>query len=228
MTMQPIRVRMPVDIREEGIPLPSRDDGYATVMLVGTIGAGKTTVLRRLIGSDRFPSTSAARTTTADIEIITDDGPFAAIVTFMDPRECRDEIEKCLHNACRVAVTENSDSRIAGALLSPPEQRFRLSYLLGAWEYERLEALSAQNQLAGLQTVSEKERDANQERLQDYVDRIKTITRSVSEETDAAGSTLAEARRSGERDAWMNLFGETVLLDSGFQELVPCQSGFVG
>ena len=141
MTMQPIRVRMPVDIREEGIPLPSRDDGYATVMLVGTIGAGKTTVLRRLIGSDRFPSTSAARTTTADIEIITDDGPFAAIVTFMDPRECRDEIEKCLHNACRVAVTENSDSRIAGALLSPPEQRFRLSYLLGAWEYERLEAL---------------------------------------------------------------------------------------
>ena len=61
----------------------------------------------------------------------------------------------------------------------------------------------------------------NQERLQDYVDRVKTITRfSVSEETDAAGSSLAEARRSGERDAWMNLFGETLLLDSGFQELV--------
>ena len=220
MTTQQIRVRMPVDIREEGIPLPSRDDGYATVMLVGTIGAGKTTVLRRLIGSDRFPSTSAARTTTADIEIITADGPFSAIITFMDPRECGDEIEKCLHNACRVAVTENSDSRIAGALLSPPEQRFRLSYLLGAWESERLETSSVQNQLGGLQAVSEEERDVNQERLQDYVDRIKTITRLVSEQTDTAGSTLAEARRSGERDAWMNLFGEMLLLDSGFQELV--------
>jgi hypothetical protein len=71
-----------------------------------------------------------------------------------------------------------------------------------------------------LQAVSEDERDVNQERLQDYIDRIKTITRLVSEQTDAAGSTLAEARRSGERDAWMNLFGETVSLDSGFQELV--------
>ena len=220
MTTQPIQVRTPLDIREEGIPLPPSEEGYATVMLVGTIGAGKTTVLRRLIGSDRFPSTSTARTTTADIEIITADGPFAGIVTFMDPRECGDEIEKCLHNACRVAVTEESDGRIAGALLSPPEQRFRLSYLLGAWESERLETASVQNQLGGLQPVSEEERDDNQERLQDYVARIKTITRSVSEHTDAAGSSLAEARRSGERDAWMNLFGETLLSDSGFQELV--------
>ena len=30
MTTQPIRVRMPVDIREDEIPLPSRDDGYSS------------------------------------------------------------------------------------------------------------------------------------------------------------------------------------------------------
>ena len=46
MTMQPVQAQMAVDIRQEEIPLPSRDDGYATVMLVGTIGAGKTTILR--------------------------------------------------------------------------------------------------------------------------------------------------------------------------------------
>lgn len=220
MTMQPGQVRMAVDIREEEIPLPSRDDGYATVMLVGTIGAGKTTILRRLIGSDRFPSTSAGRTTTADIEIITADGPFEAIVTFMDPRECKDEIEKCLHNACRTAVGDSSDNRIASALLSPPEQRFRLSYPLGGWESEQAESSSAQHALADLQTVSDEERGDNQECLQDYVDRIKSITQLVSEKADAAGSTLEEARRSGERDAWMNLFGETLVMDTGFQELV--------
>ncbi len=69
------------------IPLPSTDDGYARVMLVGSTGAGKTTLLRQLIGShpgrDRFPSTSTAKTTIADIEIVTADAPFKAAITFM-------------------------------------------------------------------------------------------------------------------------------------------------
>ena len=152
-----------LEIRESEIPLPSRDDGYAVLMLVGTIGAGKTTVLRRLIGSDRFPSTSTARTTTADIEIIAADGPYKAVVTFMDPREARDEIEKCLLSACRAAVTDGRDNRIASVLLSPPEQRFRLSYPLGAWESDRDDAVRSQEPELDLETTSDEERESTKE-----------------------------------------------------------------
>ncbi len=57
-------------ILDKHIKLPTREDGYARIMLVGTTGAGKTTLLRHIIGSDhrndRFPATSPGRTTTAD------------------------------------------------------------------------------------------------------------------------------------------------------------------
>ena len=52
----------PEALREELIPLPTADDGYSRVLFVGTTGAGKTSLLRQLIGSDpdkdRFPSTA--------------------------------------------------------------------------------------------------------------------------------------------------------------------------
>ncbi|MGH7080541.1 MAG: hypothetical protein ACREFU_20880 [Acetobacteraceae bacterium] len=77
------------DIRNEGLPLPGADDGYARVMMVGTTGAGKTSLVRVVIGShperDRFPSTSASRTTISDIEVITSDEPvFRTVVTFFN------------------------------------------------------------------------------------------------------------------------------------------------
>ena len=54
----------PAAIREKEMPLPGRTEGYSRVMLIGTTGAGKTSLLRQLIGShptrDRFPSTSLA------------------------------------------------------------------------------------------------------------------------------------------------------------------------
>ena len=48
------------DLRQRIIALPTQDDGYARVMLVGSTGAGQTTLLRQFIGSDhiqqdRFP-----------------------------------------------------------------------------------------------------------------------------------------------------------------------------
>src|SRR5262249_53959042 len=57
------------------LKLPGRADGYAIVQFVGTTGAGKTTIVRQMIGTDpvteRFPSTSAAKTTICDLEIVT-------------------------------------------------------------------------------------------------------------------------------------------------------------
>lgn len=85
--------------REEKLPLPTPADGYARVLLVGSTGAGKTTLLRQLIGSDhtrdRFPSTSTAKTTTADIEIITTPtGPFKSAITFMNEHEVRGAVDQ--------------------------------------------------------------------------------------------------------------------------------------
>lgn len=224
MTAEPVVAHKPLDIREEAIPLPSQDDGYATVMLVGTTGAGKTTVLRQLIGSERFPPTSTSRTTTSDIEIVTADGSYEAVITFMDKREVMDEIEKCLHHACRTAVTESRDDRVARALLSPPEQRFRLSYPLGRWEPNQTSAQGELTDASGrtlsdYEATSAEEQEENQEILEDFVGRIRAISSRVMQKTDAAGSTLADARGTGERDAWMSLFDETLETDEAIREL---------
>ena len=128
----------PRDLRERIMPLPASEEGYAKVMLVGSTGAGKTTLLRQFIGSDhirdRFPSTSTAKTTTAEIEIITSAGPFEAVVTFMTEHEVRCAVDECLEEACADVVRGSDDRGIAGALLEHREQRFRLSYILGTWQ----------------------------------------------------------------------------------------------
>src|SRR5437867_5967702 len=77
----------PVDastIREVAIPLPrSTDSDYRQVLLLGTTGGGKTTLVRQLLGTDpageRFPSTSTARTSIADMEIVLSSGPFRTV-----------------------------------------------------------------------------------------------------------------------------------------------------
>ena len=71
------------------LPLPTKEDGYATVQLVGTTGAGKTTVVRQIIGTnpktERFPSISASKTTICDIEVIFSDGPLQARLFHLSP-----------------------------------------------------------------------------------------------------------------------------------------------
>ena len=62
-------------IRESIIPLPTcKDSDYRRALLLGTTGAGKTTLLRQLIGTDpeieRFPSTSTAKTTVHETEVV--------------------------------------------------------------------------------------------------------------------------------------------------------------
>ena len=75
------------EIRNGAIPLPGKAEGFAKTLIVGTTGAGKTSMLRHLIGSDpetdRFPSTSTAKTTVSDIEVIPVEGPFQAAITFV-------------------------------------------------------------------------------------------------------------------------------------------------
>ena len=127
----------PEAIRETVISLPGRDQGYSRVLFVGTTGAGKTSLLRQLIGSDpdedRFPSTAPAKTTIADLEVIQSEGGFQAVVTFFSEFQIQAYVEECLIAASIAAFDGANDQKIAERLLNHSDQKFRLSYVLGAW-----------------------------------------------------------------------------------------------
>jgi energy-coupling factor transporter ATP-binding protein EcfA2 len=129
----------PIDwqqVREDAIPLPSTDEDYRTVLFLGTTGAGKTTLVRQLIGTDpkeeRFPSTSTAKTTIHDTEIILASGPsFRAVVTFVDSDEVRERLNECISAAVLAAWRQAPDDEVLRRLLNHVDQRFRFSYVLG-------------------------------------------------------------------------------------------------
>ncbi|MBM9437235.1 ATP-binding protein [Actinacidiphila bryophytorum] len=123
-------------LRQELLPLPSGDDGYRKVLLLGTTGAGKTTVVRQILGTDptteRFPSTSTAKTTVADTELIaTEHGPYRAVVTFVPRDEVIDYLTENVSEAALAALRKRSDEEIRRRLLDHVNQRFRFSYILG-------------------------------------------------------------------------------------------------
>ena len=123
-------------LRDEAIPLPPRQpEGYRHVLLLGTTGAGKTTLVRQLIGTDpsreRFPSTSTSKTTIHDTEIILDNGGWRAAVTFVSRHEARSYLDECISAAALEIVRNADDATILRRLLNHVDQRFRFSYILG-------------------------------------------------------------------------------------------------
>ena len=127
-------------LREEHLPFPLREDGYPRILLLGVPGAGKTTLVRQLIGShpdlDRFPSTSVNRTTTCETEVIVGRKDFAAAITFMSEDEADFEIRQTISGALLRAIDTASDAEVAKVLLEPSDMRFRLKYMLGGWPSE--------------------------------------------------------------------------------------------
>lgn len=220
--------------RQSLIPMPNREDGYSQILFLGTTGAGKTTLLRHLIGSDpikdRFPSTSTAKTTTADIEIIMAPAPFKAAVTFMPEHEVRAHIDECLEEACSEAVQGRSNSKIMNALLQHREQRFRLSYILGTWsdsgetdesEFEFEE--QDDNLLADIdesETTSPEENERNHKRLADHLRAIRSLAGDVETKIVATLGPLKDQKSADDRAAWLELFGNEVYEHSQFSELV--------
>lgn len=123
-------------LREEAIRLPkSEAEGYRHVLLLGTTGAGKTTLVRQLIGTDpiteRFPSTSTAKTTVHDTEIVLAEGPWRAVVTFVSSDEAREYLVECISAAVLAASKGADDATVLRRLLSHVNQRFRFNYILG-------------------------------------------------------------------------------------------------
>jgi energy-coupling factor transporter ATP-binding protein EcfA2 len=218
-------------LRDEKIPLPSRADGYSHVLFLGTTGAGKTTLLRHLIGcdheQDRFPSTSTAKTTTADIEIVTAPGQFHAVTTFMPEHEVRAHIDECLEEACLEAVQTRAPSKIVNALLQHREQRFRLSYILGGWgaspgqdESEfQFDDEAPSFELDEDELVSPDDQKKNKDRLSQYLEVIVALVKEVEESTAKSLGILQEQKTADDRAAWLELFGSEALKNKKFSEL---------
>jgi hypothetical protein len=123
-------------VRDDSLPLPAAEDGYRRVLLLGTTGAGKTTVVRQILGTDpeteRFPSTSTAKTTVADTEVIVTDEPaYRAVVTFVPRDQIVDYLTENVAEAARTIFNGGSEARVINHLLNHVNQRFRFSYVLG-------------------------------------------------------------------------------------------------
>lgn len=218
--------------RDQVIPMPNGEDGYSHILFLGTTGAGKTTLLRHVIGSDpiedRFPSTSTAKTTTADIEIITAPGTFRAAVTFMPEHEVRAHIEECLEEACLEAVQSRSDAKVMGAFLQHREQRFRLSYILGSWteksgadesEFAFDDEDLAEAEIDEGETVEPEERSHNLARLRGYLERIKRVADEVEKRVAETLGPLLDQKTADDRAAWLELFGNEAFAHKEFAEI---------
>ncbi len=123
-------------LREDFVPLPaSEPDGFRHVLFVGTTGAGKTTLVRQLIGThpatERFPSTSTAKCTIHDTEIILGQAPWRAVVTFVSSDQARGHLNECISAALLAVIRGEDDATVLPRLLDHVEQRFRFSYVLG-------------------------------------------------------------------------------------------------
>jgi len=218
--------------RDSKIPMPTQVDGYSRVMLLGTTGAGKTTLLRHFIGSDhindRFPSTSTARTTTYDIEIITTESPFESVVTFMPEHEVRAHVEECIEDACLSAIHQYSDEKIANALLSHREQRFRLFYLLGTWQEPTIEeddgfSFDDETEIENFNeeySINTEEAFKNKKRLSEFVDRIKDIANKTGEFiSQDVGNQFDRLDDPEEKIIWLEYFGDELFKQDDFSRL---------
>ena len=183
----------PEALRQSHIKLPSRDDGYSRVLFVGTTGAGKTSLLRQLIGSDpdddRFPSTAPAKTTIADIEVILAEGEYEAVVTFFTEFQVQANVEESVVDACLAVLQGAPKDKIADRFLNHRDQKFRLCYILGSWRDGQVigdadEELSfddaAQETIVNDdEVVSDDERTKNRATIETYLERIANLTTSV-------------------------------------------------
>jgi len=218
-------------VRDSVIPIPGPEDGYARVLFLGPTGAGKTTLVRQLIGSDprydRFPSTSTAKTTVFDAEIVLAEGQYRAVASFLSRDRVRHHIEECVAAATSAAAEGAKEDEIARRLLEHREQRFRLSYLLGtlsaAAEEETDEDLEdADEKTAEFEPpeVGLEERKQLEARLRSYLSRVTHLAESVRGELANRLNERVDALKAADRDAFLELLEDTVREDEEAQSLI--------
>jgi GTPase Era involved in 16S rRNA processing len=227
--------------RDAEIPLPGPDEGYARVQLVGTTGAGKTTLLRQLIGTDpkkdRFPSTSTAKTTTFDIEIICGEGPYRAAVSFLSREHVRLYIEECVIAAGMAAAEGETESMSLRRLLEHNDQRFRLSYVLGTLrassqedadeDSEEIDELVDEDTEEEDDTddseaveISAEERKQMEARLRSFLDRAIELGKSVYRKSAETLEVTIEELSPEESDTFIDLVEQSMREDEDTQLLI--------
>ncbi|HMG68613.1 MAG TPA: hypothetical protein VK588_13035 [Chitinophagaceae bacterium] len=180
-------------IREERIPLKTKQDGFSSILLLGATGAGKTTLLRQIMGTDpiseRFPATSTSRTTVFDTEIILSDGNYKGIVTFFTEGETRQMIRDSIQKSMIEFLTRKEDSHILRVFLEDKDQRFRLSYILGKIKenkkYNDFESLFEDTELQTADIkITDEEQHEFEKKINKYVSKIKEIAFYVIEQNN--------------------------------------------
>ena len=219
-------------IRDRILPLPDKEDGFSKILLLGTTGSGKTTIVRQLIGThpekERFPSISPARTTICDTEIILNNSPYGAVITFFPKDKVRLYIEECIQKAIMEYIDNNDIKKVTKSFLEHTDHRFRLSYILGSInlisrmveennlsdddedenEDDELDTLIAGNDLEKLS-----------ENLQDYINKIITIA-DYSKEKLIKDLNTTEEEITGDWEDFQELLEYQLLNQNNFHELV--------
>jgi len=211
--------------REEVIELPKKE--FSIVQLTGPVGAGKTTLVRQLIGTDpekeRFPATSNARTTIFDTEIICAPGNFYAVVSFLSQSQVRSYTEECVQAAVIAAAEGTRRGSIARKLLTHSEEKFRLSYILGPnpivdEEEEDFDELPESEERAG--EIDSTELEENRVKLVELVGRCEEIAERVIRELEDEVGETATAMSEKDKDAFLQLISDKLDDDDEISTLV--------
>jgi len=217
--------------RDRVIPLPTATDGYASMLMIGTTGAGKTTIVRQFLDTDpdaeRFPSTSAAKTTICDIEIVLRPGDFQAVVAFMPKDQVRQYISDCVAAAASRHIQRGGRSEVARRFLEHTDQQFRLSYVLGTPKRSTADSdeLVDEDDSTLLDTpdeslLSDTEREAIANRLEHHLDAVEFIGQSIATNVeDRLGNKIADLTPK-DMDAFEELVEEELLRHEEFHQLV--------
>jgi energy-coupling factor transporter ATP-binding protein EcfA2 len=229
-------------LRDQLLELPGREKGYIRVKLIGTTGSGKTTLVRQVAGTDpnteRFPSTSTAKTTTCDIELIMRDGDFVGVVSFLPKDQVRQFVEESVAAAVMAKVEGRTAIEVARKLLTHREQRFRLSYLLGRLgpsgdevDEDLLDDDEAEQEAGVVCEVTPEEKRKLEDRLLQYLNSVQQLAESASAELAEELNFDPKKANREEKDFFEELLEEFLTERAEFHELADeimddCESRF--
>ncbi len=118
---------------------------YLRMYLLGTTGAGKTSIVKQILGtfSNNFPTVTPSRTTVAPTEyVLSKNLPFKATFLFKSESDIQTSVNEILQASFvkfyESQASEELNTEIIDRLGETPDERFRLKYLLGESYIEKL------------------------------------------------------------------------------------------